>query len=319
MKKVDIPASVPSAKKSEYLKNMRLLTGDSGNLFLIAGDQKIEHLNDDFFGPKISKDDAGPRHLFNIASKSNGGALAAQLGLISRFGKEYPKLPYIVKINSKTNIGEDSLKDSSVPLWSVKDVLSFKKASGLKIAAIGYTIYLGHQHEAKMLSEASKAIFEAHQNGLVAIIWMYPRAKGIKEESIHTIAGGAGVATCLDADFVKVKYPYQLKDKKKTADKFQEVTEAAGKTKVICAGGGKQVAKDVLTFLDLQIKHGHCHGVAIGRNLHQRDIEEASRLAKAISAMLIKKASLKEALKILNNKKKVNKTKKSNSKILGLF
>lgn len=40
---------------------------------LFAGDQKVEHLNDDFFGPEVPEDDADPEHLFRIAAQSKIG------------------------------------------------------------------------------------------------------------------------------------------------------------------------------------------------------------------------------------------------------
>ncbi len=316
MKDIIIPLSVPKEKKSEYLKNLSLLTRATGKLFLIAGDQKMEHLNDDFFGPKINSEDNAPEHLFKIAANSEGGVLATHLGLISRYGQKYKNLPYIVKINGKTNLESGEEKNSSKPLWKVEDILTFKKQSGLKIAGIGYTLYLGGKYEAKMLAMAAKAIFQAHQAGLIAVIWTYPRGKKINEEDIHTIAGGAGVTACLDADFAKVKYPHKAKDQKGSSKKFKEVIEAAGETKIICVGGGKQSAKEVLETLKLQLEAG-TSGIAIGRNLHQRSLEEASRLAKAISAMIHKNASLLEAEKIYLNKLKNNK--KTASKFLGLF
>jgi len=317
MKNIIAPLSVPGNKQSEFIKNMRLLTKNSGKLFLIAADQKIEHLNSDFFGPKIAKEDRTPEHLFNIAKNSNGGILAAHLGLISSYGKDFKNLPYIVKINGKTNLGLNDEKDSSQPLWTVADVIKFKNQSGLKIAAIGYTIYLGGKYEAQMLKEASRAIFQAHQAGLVAVIWMYPRGKNIKEEDINTIAGGAGVATCLDADFIKIKYPYNAKDKKKTALDFKQAIDAAGKSRVICVGGSKQSAKDFLSFLNMQLNISGSSGLAVGRNLHQRSPQEAYRLAKAISAMVHKNASLKEAMAIYNQKEGLKK--KTKSKLLGFF
>lgn len=315
MTNIHIPLSVPKDKRTEYEKNINLLTQGSGNLFLIAGDQKIEHLNDDFFGPGIAPEDNDPEHLFRIASASEGGALASHLGMIAAYGHSYFNLPYIVKINGRTNLGDSNKKDSSKPLWKVKNVIEFKKQSGLKIAGIGYTLYLGGEHEAKMLKQAAKAIYEAHQAGLVAVLWMYPRAKGVKEENIHTIAGGAGVAACLGADFAKVKYPYEMKDRKAAAKKFQEVTTASGKTKVICVGGSKQRAKDLLAFLELQLATGKSKGLAIGRNLHQRSLDEAISLARALSAVILKGMSATEAEKTYCSKKTSLKNVAKKSKI----
>ncbi len=307
-----IPLGVPAEKKSEYQKNMRLATSGSGRLLLIAGDQKMEHLNDDFFGPGIAKEDNDPEHLFRIAAASGGGVLATHLGLISQYGQSYFNTPYIVKINGRTNLGNSEEKDSSKPLWKVEDVIEFKKRSGLKIVGIGYTVFLGGKYEAQMLARAAKAINEAHKAGLLAVIWMYPRGKGVDEDNIHTIAGGAGVAACLGADFVKTKYPYKAKDPKMAAKKFKEATEAAGRTKIICVGGSKQPAKDLFTFLELQLQISGSAGLAIGRNLHQRNLDEAIRLAQALGAMIIKGKTAQDAQKIYNIKP-IKATNKTNS------
>jgi len=314
---IKIPLSVPSAKQSEYRRNYNLLTNHSGRLLLLAGDQKIEHLNDDFYGPKINSADNSPEHLFKIAQGVKGAVLATHLGLIARYGANYRSLPYVVKMNGKTNLGPNEEKDSSKAWWKVEDIIKFKKQSGLKIVGIGYTLYLGGQYEAKMLARVAKLINEAHQSGLTAILWVYPRGKNIKEEDIHTIAGGAGVAACLNADFVKVKYPYGAKNKKLTAEKFQEVTLAAGQTKVICVGGSKRPVKEMLEQLTNQIKLGNTNGLAIGRNLHQRSLDEAIRLGQALGAIIWQGKSPKEANQIYN-RETVNSSKSTN-RFLGIF
>jgi fructose-bisphosphate aldolase/6-deoxy-5-ketofructose 1-phosphate synthase len=286
MSEIKIPLSVPSSKKSEYRHNYELATAGGGNLLLIAGDQKVEHLNDDFMGPGISKEDASPEHLFKIANGTKGALFATHLGLISRYGSDYRRIPYLVKINGKSNIGLNEEKDSSSCWWDVKKIINFKKQSGLKIVGIGYTLYLGGKFEAQMLSQVAQAINEAHQNGLIAILWVYPRGKNIKEEDIHTIAGGAGMAACLDADFVKVKYPYGSKNHKLTAEKFREVTAAAGRTKVICVGGDKRTNQEMINTTKEQLSVSKTHGLAVGRNLHQRSLTEALKLANDLSAVI---------------------------------
>lgn len=286
MSEIKIPLSVPSSKKSEYKNNYRLATAGTGRLLLIAGDQKIEHLNDDFFGRGINPDDASPEHLFKIAAGTKGGLFAAHLGLISQYGSNYPKIPYLVKINGKTNLGQNDEKNSSKCWWKIEDVINFKKQSGLNIVGIGYTLYLGGKFEAQMLKEAARAIKNAHENGLIAILWVYPRGKNIKEEDIHVIAGGAGVAACLDADFAKVKYPYGTRDDKMTAKKFKEVILAAGRTKIICVGGGRRTNKEIISATKNQLEIAGASGLAIGRNLHQRSLPEALKLANELSALI---------------------------------
>jgi fructose-bisphosphate aldolase/6-deoxy-5-ketofructose 1-phosphate synthase len=297
MSKINVPLTVPKTKVKTYLKNYDLATHDVGRLFLFAGDQKVEHLNDDFYGQDINKQDNNPEHLFQIASQAKIGVFATQLGLIAKYGNSYKKVPYLIKLNSKTKLsGGDN--PVSKELATVKEVIEFKKQSKLKILGIGYTVYIGGDDEADILQEASQAIIEAHKQGLIAVIWMYPRGKNIKnEEDIHLIAGGAGVALCLGADFVKVKYPYDGREA--TAKKFKEVVEAAGRTKVICAGGSKISPKDLLKNIYYQINTAKTSGSAIGRNIHQYSLEKAVKLANAISALVYQKAKLEKAIKML--------------------
>jgi len=57
-----VPLDVPGESRRKYLENYQLMTHDSGRLMLFAGDQKVEHLNDDFFGPGIDEQD-GTRNI----------------------------------------------------------------------------------------------------------------------------------------------------------------------------------------------------------------------------------------------------------------
>lgn len=317
MLSIKVPLSVPARSHGDYKKNYQHLTNNSGRLLLIAGDQKVEHLNDDFCGAGIDQADGDPEHLFKIAAASQGGVLATHLGLIARYASDYPSLPYIVKVNGKGNLGKNEEKDSSEPWWSVADVVNFKKQSGLKIVAIGYTVYLGGRYEVAMLAEAARLSYQAHQNGLAAVIWMYPRGKNILEDNIHTIAGGAGVAAALGADFVKVKYPYKQKDQKNTAKRFKEVVRAAGRTKIVCVGGEKKTVKELLSDLEGQLRISGSAGLAIGRNLHQRPLEEANRLSRALGSMIFNSLSAAEAFKIYS--RPIQLISKKRSKFLNLF
>ena len=59
-----------------------------------------------------------------------------------------------------------------------------------------------------MMAEAGELIAQAHANGLLVVLWIYPRGKAVKaEKDPALIAGAAGVALCLGADFVKVNPP----------------------------------------------------------------------------------------------------------------
>lgn len=78
-----IPADVPKTMQKDYVKNYLELTKNTGRVMLFAGDQKIEHLNDDFYdgGKEITLENANPEHLFKIADQSPISVLAVQPGL----------------------------------------------------------------------------------------------------------------------------------------------------------------------------------------------------------------------------------------------
>jgi fructose-bisphosphate aldolase / 6-deoxy-5-ketofructose 1-phosphate synthase len=295
---VIIPLDVPKAMRETYAKNYMEITKGTGRLMLFAGDQKVEHLNDDFFGAGIPEDDADPEHLFRIASKAKIGVFAIQLGLLARYGMDYRDIPYLVKVNSKTHLIETSQADPFSNLWYDMDqVAEFKENSGLNILGVGYTIYLGSEFEAEMLVQAAQVVYDAHQHGMVSVLWIYPRGTAVKDEKDpHLIAGATGVGACLGTDFVKVNYP--KKEGAKSAEIFKEAVKAAGRTKVVCAGGTSDEADAFLKKLYDQIHTSGAQGNATGRNIHQKSLDEAVRMCNAVYAITIENASVQEALKI---------------------
>ena len=295
---VIVPLDVPKAMRETYVKNYMEITRETGKLMLFAGDQKVEHLNDDFFGEGIPEDDADPEHLFKIAAGSKIGVFATQLGLIARYGMDYPDIPYLVKVNSKTHLVKTAQADPFSNLWlDVDQVAEFRENSELKIMGIGYTIYLGSEFEAEMLVQAAQVVYDAHQHGMVTVLWIYPRGEAVTDEKDpHLIAGATGVGACLGADFVKVNYP--KKNGESSAETFKEAVKAAGRSKVVCAGGSSDDPEAFLKKLHAQIHISGAKGNATGRNVHQKPLDEAIRMCNAIYAITVENTSVEEALKI---------------------
>ncbi|MBE0428540.1 MAG: aldolase [Thermoleophilia bacterium] len=304
---IKIPLDVPQSAREEYVKNFRLMTKSTGRLMLFAGDQKVEHLNDDFFGEyelgRIPEDDADPEHMFRIASKGTIGVFATQLGLISMYGGDYPDIPYLVKLNSKTHLVKKSTQDPFSNQWlGVRNVIDVKREAGLKIPAVGYTIYLGSTFEDRMLQQAAQLIADAHGQGLLVVLWIYPRGKDVSDEKDpHLIAGACGVALALGADFVKVNYP--KKEGENSAEIFKEAVVAAGRTRVVAAGGSSTDATAFLQRLHDQIHIAGAQGNATGRNIHQKPLDEAVRMCDAISAITLANMSVEEAAHIYQGDK----------------
>jgi len=301
-----VPADVPDDQRGRYLRNMKNATCDTGRMNLFACDQKIEHLNDDFHGEGIPEGSNDPHHFFKVGKIAHDaghlGVLAGQLGLIASYAPDYPEIPYLVKLNSKTNLVKTSQFDPvSLALDDVSSAVLLAD-SGVNVVGIGYTIYLGSEHEAAMLTEASRAIREAHKNGLIAVLWIYPRGKAVADEKDpQLISGAAGVACCLGADFTKVNQPDSFED----MNQFESLgvaVEAAGRTGVICSGGSSKPVEKFLEDLWNQVNVAGCRGAATGRNIHQKILDEAVRMCAACHAIICSEASVKDALAIFHGK-----------------
>ena len=302
-KDVLVPADIPPEARDLYLSNYLTITRNTGHLMLFAGDQKVEHLNDDFYGEGIAADSADPEHLFRIASQAEIGCLATQLGLIARYGGDYNGVPYLVKLNSRTNLVKTEQMDPFSQQWyGVDQVADFAAYSGLSILGVGYTLYLGSDSEPEMLYQAAQVVHEAHQYGLVTVLWIYPRGKAVRDErDPHLIAGATGVAACLGADFVKVNYP--RREGAESKELLKEAVQAAGRTKVICAGGSSVDVRAFLQDLHDQIFVSGACGNATGRNIHQKPLGEAVRMCNAISAITLRGWSVDQAMSVYEGQK----------------
>ena len=295
-----VPADVPEKKHDTFIKNYNAITRQTGRLFLFSCDQKLEHLNEDFYGPTINPQALHPEHFFRIASQGNIGAMATHLGLLARYAKQYPTVHYIAKLNGTTNLVHPEQQDPrSALLWTVDDVMNFKNNSKAMIAGVGITVYLGSEHEAEQLAQAAHVITQAHAEGLVTIVWMYPRGKAITAETdANLIAGAAGVAVSLGADFAKIKAPAST-EILTSSESLKIACAAAGNTKIICSGGKTIAPQDYLTQLYDHIHIGDAAGTATGRNIFQHSLAESIALTNAIAGIVYDDMDLKTSLSFL--------------------
>lgn len=300
---VRVPMDVPAESRDTYIANYLKATRETGRLMLFACDQKIEHMNKDFYGEGIDIADCEPQHLFEIGKNGVIGVLAGQRGLVAQYAADYPEINYLIKMNSKTNLVKTSQEDPYSPQLTDLEAVLQMRENGVNVVGLGYTIYLGSEYEATMMAEAGQLIAQAHELGLLVVLWIYPRGKAVTaEKDPDLIAGAAGVALCLGADFVKVNPP-KPEDGKTPAEALSIAAKAAGRTGLVCAGGGTVDAKTFLTQLYDQIHVGGACGNATGRNIHQRSLDEAVRLTKAISVITLADASVDEALEVFNGDK----------------
>jgi class I fructose-bisphosphate aldolase len=225
----------------------------NGRVLILAMDQGMEHGPVDFNERNIN-----PEYVCDVAARGGFTGFAIQKGVAKHYKECYSgKVPLVLKLNGRTNIvPKDEIYSSPVA--------SVKEAAALGADAIGYTLYVGSPREADMFRDFGKIAEEADDYGLPCVVWAYPRGKHVKDEkSVESVSYAARVALELGADIVKVNYTGSV-------DGFSKVVAAAGRCKVISAGGSKQSDADFLAKVKEVIAAGGA-GMAVGRNVWQHE------------------------------------------------
>lgn len=282
-----VPLSVPSSSKKLFLDNLNVITNGGKKVVMLAADQRVEHTNSSFYGKGTSIDDLSPEHFFKIASISKVNLLATQFGLIDKYATSYKNINYIVKLNSITKFVKDSEGYvNSLPWLNLKYIKNIMDQTKVNIVGVGFTVFLGIKDESKMLKNAALIIKESHKIGLPVILWVYPKAFAYKNENDPLVVNtAASVGCCLGADIIKVNEP--IKKSKDLAALVKNVVTSAGRTKVIISGGGSIEPHQFLEKSFNQVYKGGAYGVAVGRNIHQKSLDEAVNFCNALYEVVV--------------------------------
>ncbi|MGK0209022.1 MAG: class I fructose-bisphosphate aldolase [Patescibacteria group bacterium] len=237
-----------------------------GKALYLAYDQGLEHGPTDFTDKNVD-----PNYIIQIAKDGKYNGIVFHKGIAEAYQSEIrkSKVPLILKLNGKTNITDGE------PLS--EQICTVKQAIKLGAKAIGYTIYIGSEHEAKMIKQFSKIQTKAHEAKLPTILWIYPRGKAIKgKKKKELMAYATRVGFELGSDIVKIKYEGEPKD-------LEWATKSAQKTKVVVAGGTKKNEKEFLKQLQ-NIKDTGIIGLAIGRNIwqHKNPLSITTKIKKIL-------------------------------------
>ena len=235
-----------------------------GRSMLLAYDQGLEH------GPSTDFDERNvdPAFVMDVAAKGKFNGVIFQKGVAERFYDG--RVPLIVKVNGKTALPKGE------PVS--RQVCSVQHAASLGAKAVGYTIYLGSGFESKMLAEFGRIQEEAHERGIAAIAWIYPRGAAVQNDtSKETVAYAARTGLELGADAVKIKY---------TGDPatFSWAVKSAGGVRVFMSGGPKAPTDDDFLRQVKGVMEAGGTGLAVGRNVWQNKepLAMAEKLRKVI-------------------------------------
>jgi class I fructose-bisphosphate aldolase len=257
----------------------------TGKLVILPVDQGFEH------GPARSfasnPPAYNPHYHFELAIEAGVNAYAAPLGFIEAGARDFAgEVPLILKVNDHDVLLDEKDPDQALTA-SVQDALR------LGAAGIGFTIYPGSSHRLEMYGQIRSYAAEAKKNGLVVVIWSYPRGSGLSKEgetAIDVTAYAAHIAAELGAHIVKVKLPgphleqeaaRKVYEKENVPiatlpDRVRHVVQSTfdGRRILIFSGGP---ADETSIFLEevRAIHQGGGFGSIVGRNSFQRKKPEA--------------------------------------------
>ena len=284
---------LPAGKRARLHRMLFEFGPGNGTLMLLPIDQGIEHGPRDFFPNPASKD---PDYQFRLAAEAGYSALACQIGMATKYFPDYAgAVPLILKVNGKTDIPPSDQALSTLNA-SVEDAVR------LGADAVGYTLYVGSPRQDEDLLQLKSVREDCDRYGMPLVVWSYPRGEAVAakggQSSFYAIDDAARMAMEMGADVVKINMPKidAEKDKDSPApyneggfsqdDAIAHCVESAGRCLVVLSGGSK-IDDDALLEQTRKVMHAGGSGVIYGRNVWQREWNEAMEIVEQIKETIV--------------------------------
>ncbi|MEX2107433.1 MAG: hypothetical protein WD827_00940, partial [Solirubrobacterales bacterium] len=179
---------------------------------------------------------------------------------------------------------------------------SVEDAVRLGADAVGYTLYVGSPRQDEDLAQLRQVRQDCDRFGMPLVVWSYPRGEAIDGKSgassFYAIDYAARMAMEMGADVVKLNMPKIDPEKDKDAqapynemqvtqeEAIRQCVESAGRSLVVLSGGSKVDDETVLQNTREVMEAGGS-GVIFGRNVWQREWNEALEIIAQIKETLL--------------------------------
>lgn len=276
--------------------------GGTGYVSILPVDQGIEHSAGASFAPSPEYFD--PARIVELALESGCSAVASSFGTLASVARRYAhKIPFLVKLNHNDALIYPAQHDQTL-------FGQVKQARDMGAVAVGATIYFGSENSRRQLREISDAFEEAHQMGMVTILWTYLRNPAFKTDQgdFHTAADLTGQANYLgvsiQADIIKQKmadtnggfraikvgkthprvYSHLTSDHPIDLVRYQLANCYMGRIGLINSGGPAEGESDFADAVRTAVINKRAGGMGLitGRKAFQRPMREGIALLNAI-------------------------------------
>lgn len=281
----------------------------TGYLSILPVDQGIEHTAGASFAPNPLYFD--PENIVRLAIEGGCNAVASTFGVLGSVARRYAhKIPFIVKLNHNELLSYPNTYNQ-VMFGTVRE------AWNMGAVAVGATIYFGSEESRRQLVEVAEAFEQAHELGMVTILWCYLRNEAFKKDGTdyHAAADLTGQAdhlgVTIQADIVKQKLPqgnggFRAIGFGKTSDKvydeltsnhpidlcrYQVANGYMGRVGLINSGGESHGTGDLHEAVVTAVVNKRAGGMGLisGRKAFQKPMDEGIALLHAIQDVYLDK------------------------------
>jgi fructose-bisphosphate aldolase, class I len=310
---------VGSDRSPNVLRNMQLLFNSgrlakSGYISILPVDQGIEHSAGASFAPNPEYFD--PENIVKLGIEGGCNAVASTLGVLGAVSRKYAhKIPFVLKFNHNEFLSYPNSYDQIL-------FGSIKQAFDMGAIGVGATVYFGSAESKRQIQEISVAFQQAHELGMLTILWCYLRNNAFKVGGIdyHAAADLTGqgnhLGVTIGADIIKQKLPTNnggykaITSKENPYGKMQEsmYTELAsdnsidltryqvancymGRCGLINSGGESKGASDMADAVKTAVINKRAGGMGLisGRKAFQKPLAEGVALLNAIQDVYLSK------------------------------
>jgi putative autoinducer-2 (AI-2) aldolase len=193
------------------------------------------------------------------------------------------KKPVILRVSGGTSMVCKDLSHEGI-------TTSMKDAIRLNVAAVGISVFIGSDYEHDTLMNLGRLVDKGEKYG-IPVMAVTAVGKELEKREARYLAMCCRIAAELGAKIVKT---YWCKD-------FEKVVEGCPVPVVMAGGPQCETEREVFEFVHDGMQRGAI-GINLGRNVWQNDHPAA--VAKALRAIIHKKATVDEAVEIFTQAKK---------------
>lgn len=209
-------------------------------------------------------------------------ALALTRGILRTSVPPDCATPIVLRVSGGATILQEDLSDETI-------TTPMAEAVRLNAAAVALSVFVGSPHEHQTLASLADLVTDGEEAGM-PVMAITAVGKELEKRDARYLALACRVSAELGAHLVKTYY----------CDGFEKVVEACPVPLVVAGGPKLENDRQALELAHSAIALG-AKGIDMGRNIWQSDHPVA--MMKALRAIVHEKASVDEALEVLNGEK----------------